>query len=213
MKTTIILIATIMIGTIAVKAQSFWTEDDPQKFWTEHDVRISEYGKAIVYSQVQYTYQIGESGFAVAPYISSNYKDWHEGLIFANYRYDVFAGGIGAGVEILNNKTSFRWSPWIQASPMIYDAESGVLDILSQWEFGKGKNNYWYSNSIIYKARTEDDISGQFGLLARRFYGIGPIGGLTWREDKLFVSINIAVLRDIEFNTVNFVPMLTIGFW
>lgn len=211
MKRTTFLMAMIIIAAIAVNAQSFWTE---------HDVRISDYGKPTVYSQVQYSYQIGESGFAVAPYISSNYKDWHEGLIFANYRYDVFAGGIGAGIEVNSNKTGFRLSPWIQASPMIYDAESGVLDILSQWEFGQGKGNYWFSNSIIYKARTEEEIGGQIGLLYRRFYGFGPIGGITWRnlnrfsrnEDPLELSLNLGILRDLETNQVNFTPIITISF-
>jgi|GEM_PF-3284709 len=202
MKTIIILIAMVIIGAIA----------NAQNFWTEHDVRISENGVATVYSQVQYTYSIKETGFSLSPYISTDYS-WHEGLLFGNYQYEIFSGGVGAGLELTNGKAGFRWSPWLRIAPEIDPYEGGTLEVLSQWEFGNGKGNYWYSNSLIYQARPDDEISGQFGFIHRRFYGVGPVGGLKWKNNEnLSITLKLGLFRDFEFDTVNLTPILTIAF-
>lgn len=204
MRKTTFLIAMIIIEAItAINAQSFWVEND---------VRISEHGKATVYSQIQYTYAIKETKFSLSSYVSTNYN-WHEGLIFCNYQYKIFSAGIGAGIELTNGNAGFRWSPSLTIMPQVDPNEGGRLEIVSKWEFGTQKSNYWYSNSIIYQARPDDELSGELGFIYRRFYGVGPVVGFQLQnENKLSIRLRFAILRDFEFDNISLTPILTITF-
>lgn len=191
MKTKLIVLFLAIVANVSMFAQSIWFEQD---------VRLLDKESALFYTQIQYTQNIGETGLSIAPYLATSY-DWHEGLAFLNYTKGIFSGGIGAGVE--SNKTfnqlGFRWSPWIRIAPVLYKGEDGILEILSQWEFGKGTGNYWYSNSISYKGGSERNVKGELGLLARRFYGIGPIIGMTFIiKDQSSLRLALAPLYDIE---------------
>jgi len=203
MKTKIISFCIAILASTSMFAQSIWFEQD---------IRVPDKKPAIFYTQIQYTKNIGTTGISIAPYLATSY-DWHEGLAFVNYTKGIFSGGIGAGIEADKTiqKIGFRWSPWLRLSPVIYSPDQGVLEILSQWEFGDGYNNYWYSNSISYKVGSDKDSKGEMGILARRFYGVGPIIGVTFNIKKeTTLRIALAALRDLETGQDNPTAFVTI---
>ena len=203
MKTKIISFCIAILASTSMFAQSIWFEQD---------IRVPDKKPAMFYTQIQYTKNIGTTGISIAPYLATSY-DWHEGLAFVNYTKGIFSGGIGAGIEADKTiqKIGFRWSPWLRLSPVIHPWEDGTLEILSQWEFGKEKDNYWYSNSIIFKSHSTDNSSGEFGVLCRRFYGVGPIIGVTFNIKKeTTFRIALAALRDLENGRDNPTAFVTI---
>ena len=194
MKTKIILIITLLFWFVSIFSQSVFLEQD---------VKIIDKTQLLFCTQLQYNQRLWNSGLSTGPYIKTSYI-WHEILWTLNYKNGIVSLGIGGGIEKLDT-WSLRYAPWIQIEPKLGLDSNESIKMYSYWEFGKGINNYWYTNSITYE--TPDAF---FGLLARKLYGVGPIVGLKFKFGTWIVKTSIAPLYDFDDKMTKPTAILTL---
>lgn len=191
------IIVIIVISLMTVPAFS-------QFMMFEQDVRIptSIDQKFIPFTQIQGDAPLG-NGFSMGPYFGTTY-DWVECLWFVNYTHGPISFGLGLGGEQTTD-ISWRISPWVKFAPTLKSDTTKSIAIFSLWEFGSGKDNYWYTNSLTYET---SNIS--VGAMARRFYGIGPLFGWKFKASMWNIKLSGAPLYDFEENVLKPTFILTI---
>ena len=194
MKIKIILITSLLLSVVSIFSQSVLLEQD---------VRIIDKTSLLSCTQLQYNQKLWNSGLSTGPYMKTSYI-WHEILWTLNYKNGIVSLGIGGGIEKLDI-WSLRYAPWIQIEPKLGLDSNESIKMYSYWEFGKGINNYWYTNSISYET---PDVS--IGLLARKSYGVGPIIGLKFKLGTWILKTSIAPLYDFEDKVTKATAILTL---
>lgn len=142
-------------------------------------------------------------GLSMGPFALTTHG-WNEALWFVNYNYKAVSFGVGAGVEQLD-KWSLRVSPWVKIAPVLKDTTK-TIEIFSLWEFGKGTDNWWYSNTITYESKRLS-----LGAMGKRFYGVGPVLGFKLAIAKLNFKFSGAGLYDFEDKSWKPTVILTIN--
>jgi len=191
-----------LISLMAVPAFS-------QYIFFEQDFRFprAKDGKKVVpFSQMQWDYTV-KGGFSMGPFFATEYG-WNEAVWMLNYTTGPVSFGLGAGVEQLE-EWSLRIVPWFKFENKFETDTTKSVEVFTLWEFGKGtfgdQKNYWYTNSVTYET---SEIS--IGLLARRFYGVGPLFGYKVSAGDWNLKFSGAPLYDLEDNTFKPTVILTI---
>lgn len=167
----------------------------------EQDVRFTPTG-AIPLTQIQGDAPL-KNGWSTGPFFGTTY-DWTECLWFVNYTTGPLSFGLGLGGEQTMD-ISWRISPWIKFAPQLGSDTTKHIEFFSLWEFGSGNDNYWYTNSISYES---SKIST--GVLARRFYGVGPLFGYKVKVGDFTMKFSAAPLYDFEEEILKPTLILTI---
>lgn len=156
----------------------------------EQDVRFNTLTGAIPMTQIQADAPL-KNGWSMGPYFGTTY-DWVECLWFLNYTTGPISFGLGLGGEQTMD-ISWRVSPWIKFAPRFMSDTTKTIEIFSLWELGSGKDNYWYTNTVTFES---SKISA--GVMARRFYGIGPLLGYKVKAGDFHMKFSAAPLYDFE---------------
>lgn len=144
-----------------------------------------------------------KGGLSMGPFALTT-SGWNEALWFVNYNYKAVSFGFGAGMEQLDT-WSWRLSPWIKVAPVLKDTTTSI-EIFSLWEFGKGRDNWWYSNHITYESKRLS-----LGVMGKRFYGVGPVAGVKLALLKWNFKLSGAGLYDFEDKSWKPTVILTIN--
>jgi hypothetical protein len=168
----------------------------------EQDIRFNTPTGAIPLTQIQGDAPLDDH-WSIGPYVGTTY-DWTECLWFVNYETGPLSFGLGVGGEQTMD-ISWRVSPWIKFAPQVGADTTKHIEFFSLWEFGSGKDNYWYTNMVTYES---SKLSA--GVLARRQYGIGPIVGWKIKVGDWNMKFSGAPLYDLKDKVLKPTLILTI---
>ena len=169
----LLLFACFIISSSSAFAQTTFTQ-------TNNDVKFVD-GKAVPTVTVYTEKDFKQSKFGVNLFTLVT-QGWAEALVGPYYRINKSSTiGISAGLETSTKNLRL-------GSSFTYLGEKTSL--LMFLEKGNGNDNYWYSVSGTYQSKKMI-----YGVMAQRFYGVGPTVGYNLSES---ITLTGAPLYDIE---------------